>query len=118
MLIPGSLGIDAISQLKKIEPASELCIVDETKAELQKIIKTQSLKHRKSAEIALGIIKKLKIPSIKTKTFKNVDETIMELARDSNYGVATQDTELRQRLKRLKTPLFILRQKKYILRVK
>ena len=116
LLIPGSLGIDVMSLIKDVEPTAEFFIVDKTKQELEGIVEKQSKKHRDSAKFALKLIEQKNIAVIKTKTFKNVDEIIKEKADKEGFGVATQDKGLRDLL--INVPIFVLRQKKYILRVR
>ena len=112
LLIPASLGVDVFSQIKEIEPKAELFVIDKTVYELKKIINEQKGKNKKSAQIALQMVDKFKFKIIKTKTFKNVDEIIEEIAQNG-YAVATQDTALKRKLKG-KIKLIFLRQKKYV----
>ena len=119
MLIPGALGVDVISQIKEIEYKANLYVVDKTIDELENIVKTQKKKHRESAKLGLLMIKKFKLNIIKTtQTFKNVDEIIVDIVKNEGFGVATQDLGLKRRIKEYNAPLFVLRQKKYVLRVK
>ena len=112
LLIPASFGVDVFSQIKEIEPKSELFVIDKTIDELKKIAKEQRGKHKKNALIALQMVNKFKLKIIKTTTFKNVDEIIEEKAK-KGYAIATQDMALKRKLKH-KTKLIFLRQKKYV----
>ena len=114
LLIPASLGVDVFSQIKELEPKAELFIVDKTIDELKKIKKEQKGKNKKCAEIAIIMAHKFKLKILKTTTFKNVDEIIEEKAK-KGYAVATQDLELKRKLKKSGIKLVYLRQKRYVI---
>lgn len=114
LLISGQFNIDIFSELRRIcDFRYELYIIDKTINELEKIISTQSLKHKKYARIALDLIRIKNIKKIKTKEKNNVDELIIKKA-DKNTIVATQDIRLKSALKAKKIPIITLRQKKYL----
>jgi rRNA-processing protein FCF1 len=112
-------NIDIFSEIQRIcNLRYEICVIDKTIDELEKIIEKEKLKDRKAAKIALGIIKKGKIKIIKTvsknKRVKNVDLLILELIKKGSFIVATQDKELKRQIKEKEVPLIVLRQKKYL----
>ncbi len=101
-------GIDITSELERIcDFTFKLFIVDKTIDELKKI--TQQKKHKTWAKFALSLIERLKINVIKTNTDDYVDDIIVSL--NDEYITATQDKDLK---KRLKGPIIIIRQKKYL----
>jgi rRNA-processing protein FCF1 len=112
LLIPGTLGVDIFSQLYSIDPSAELCIIDRTIDELEKIKRKQK-KFKQAAELALQLIKANKVKAIKTEKVKNVDQIIAEKA-EKGYVVATQDKLLKKQLREKHIPVIILRQKKYL----
>ena len=117
LLIPGSFKVDIFSEIRKIEPLAEFYIIDKTIEELNKIIEKQALIFKRQAKIALELVDKFNVRRIETKTFKNVDQTILEIAKENGYAVATQDGELKKALKEQGIDVFVLRQKKYIAKV-
>jgi len=115
LLIPAQFKVDIFSEIDRImtEPY-EIYIVDKTIDELKKIIMDtrQKLKDRKAAGLALQLIEAKKIPQIKTEKDKSVDDLIMGL---KGYIVATQDIELKMRLKAKKVRIITLRAKKKLI---
>ena len=112
-LIPAQFNIDIFSELKNLG-FTKLYIVDRTLEELDKIIKEQSLKHRKSAKLALSLLKAKNVKIIKTNSSKDTDSVIAETAKELNYLVATQDLGLKRKLIKDKIKIITLRQKKYL----
>ena len=109
--------VDVFSEIRRIcDFPYELFIIDKTIDELKSIIEKQSGKNKAAAKLALTIIKTKKIKKIKTKQ-GTVDELILKIA-DKNTVVATQDMELKRRLKAKGIPLIVLRQKRHLILVK
>ena len=94
--------IDFLDELK----GEELYIVDKTKTELEKLIKGGKGKDKERAKVILALIKKNKIKEIKSKEQDYVDDTLAKL---NGYVIATQDKELKKRIKAKK---LIIRAKK------
>ena len=88
--------IDYVEELK----GYQLYALDKVITELEKL---------KKGKLALIILKKKKIKILKTNSKKSVDDLLVE---KKPYAVATQDKELKKRLKNRK--IFTIRQKKYI----
>ncbi len=119
LLIPAQFKVDIFSEIRRICDFSyELVVVPETVAELEGIAVSRgsSGKDRKAAKLALELLK-LKAFRVKVlknrKLFKRADEAILAIA-DKNSCVATQDAELRRRLREKAVRLIILRQKQYL----
>jgi len=105
--------VDIFSELKRIcDFPYELFIIDKTINELESIIEEQKGKHKAAAKLALAIIKNKKIKKIKTKE-GTVDGLILGIA-DKDTVVATQDMELKRKLRKKRVSLIVLRQKKYL----
>ncbi len=95
--------IDVFNLLK----SHNLIILDGVKKELENLIKEKKT-GRNEAKIALVLLKKNKIKVKKAKN-KNVDDAIVE----EKDAVATQDKELKKRLKGRK--IITIRQKKTLI---
>jgi hypothetical protein len=107
LMIPFQFKIDIISEINRIcNFKYELKIIDKTIDELENL-------NKKEAKAALKLIENKKIRKIVTKKDKIVDDLILELT-DKNIIVATQDKELKRKLKDKNTPIIVLRQKKYL----
>ncbi|MBU2640134.1 MAG: hypothetical protein KKG75_05530 [Nanoarchaeota archaeon] len=94
--------IDFLSELQ----GEELYIVDKTKNELEKLIKGEKGKDKERAKIILQLIDKNKIKQISSKKEDSVDATLAKL---KGYIIATQDKELKKRIRGKK---LIIRAKK------
>ena len=111
LLIPAQFKVDIFSEIDRLCDSSyKVYIFDKTINELEKIIKKQRGKHKAAANLALQLVKKFKIN--KLKATKNVDDAIVSLAKKERIIVATQDKELKKRLKG--TRLIVLRKKSYL----
>lgn len=115
LLIPGTLKVDIFSEINRIcNFKYTLHIVDKTLDELKKIIETQRGKYKSASNLALQLIKNKGVKTIKTKKDKLVDNLILDIAKKSKIIVATQDKELKKRLKAKNAGLIVLKQKKYL----
>jgi rRNA-processing protein FCF1 len=115
LMIPGQYKVDIFSEIERIlsEP-HELCIVEETIPELNRIVMSAGVKDKFAAKLALvlAIQKGLKrLPSSKGKVSAD-DEIVLE--SDENTYVATQDEGLRARVKEKGAKIIGLRQKRYL----
>ncbi len=115
LLIPSQFGVDIFSEIKRImDEEYELCIVDSTLDELDKLQITESGSDKKAAKLAKDLIKAKSIKVLKTEKNLNTDKLIVNLAKNPDFIVATQDKELKGILKGNKVPLIILRAKKHL----
>ena len=115
LLIPTQFNVDIFSEIDRIILENyKLYILDKSIDELKKIIadKKQKLKNKKAAKLALQLIKAKNLNIIKTKQDKPVDDIIADL---KGYIIATQDTELKKRLKAKKVKIITLRAKKKLI---
>ncbi|MBW3002548.1 nucleotide-binding protein [Candidatus Woesearchaeota archaeon] len=109
-----SAKIDYAEELRRILDFSyKTYIIDKTIDELDNIIETKKGKTKANAKLAKAILKAKKIPLIKTKKDKIVDELILKNAA-KNCIVATMDADLKRKLKAKGIPRIVIRQKKYL----
>lgn len=114
LLIPAQFHVDIFSEIERICDFSySLNVLDKTLDELNNIIEKQRGKHKQAALLALKLLKAKKVKVIKTKKDKYVDDILVDLAKEKETLIATQDTELK---KRLKNSIITLRQKKYLIK--
>ncbi|MBN1545011.1 nucleotide-binding protein [Candidatus Woesearchaeota archaeon] len=115
LLIPAQFKVDIFSEIQKImEVPYELCIVDRTLEELDKLKDSASGRDKQAARLALQLLKAKEVRSLKTEKNLNTDKLIVELAKPADFIVATQDMALKDVLKRKSVQLIVLRQKKYL----
>ncbi len=107
--------IDYVEELKRILDFNyKVYIIDKTLDELDNIIETKKGKAKTDTKLAKAILKANKIPEIKTKKNKIVDDLILEIVDKDNFIVATMDAELKRKLKKLGVSIVVIRQKKYL----
>ena len=112
LLIPAKFKVDIFSEIDRLcNFGYKLFIVDKTIGELNNIVDKQKGKEKAAAKLALLLIKNKKVEIIKTEEGK-VDDIILGL---NGYIVATQDKELKRRLKKKDLETITLRQKRYLI---
>jgi len=116
LLIPGQFMVDIFTELARIvnEPF-EMCIVDQSMIELNKLAATAKEKDRFAAKLALVLIRQKNLKTLHSfGNKKSVDDIIVTKA-DANTYVATQDKALRERVKEKGAKIIGLRQQKYLM---
>ena len=109
-----SWRVDFFRELERIIPfAYRLASVDKTLDELDTIITKGTQDVKIGARLALQLIMKKRIEIIKTDKNGYTDTLILKAA-DKDTIVATQDQDLKRRLKAKGIPVVIIRQKKYL----
>jgi len=115
LLIPAQFRVDIFSEIDRLMHESyELCILEGTIDELNKITEKQSGKDKKAAALALQLIASKKVKHLKTEKNLNIDKLIVEQAKNPDSIIATQDMALKRVLKRNNAHLIILRKKQYL----
>lgn len=94
-----------------------LCIIDKTLEELNKIMKTGKTRDSSAAKLGLAILgsftKQKSLKTLASFPEKSVDDAIVRKANKKVY-IATQDRELRKRAKKNGAHIISLKQKKYL----
>ncbi len=110
----GQFNLDIFSEIDRIchFPYS-LFILDKTINELENLIKKEKGKNKQAAKLAFLLIRKKKIPLLKTKE-DGVDNLLYDIA-DKDTIVATLDKELKKRLKGKGILTITMRQKRYLI---
>lgn len=116
LLIPGQFKVDIFSELDRICDFSfEIAVLDRTIEELKSIYEKQKGKDKRAAKLALGLLDAKKLAIIKTDDKeKSTDGAILDIAKAKGFIVATQDMELKKRLKESGVRCVYLRQKSYL----
>ena len=105
--------IDIFSEIDRIADFRyDIFILDKTIDELNNIIKTQKGKDKMAASLALQLINAKSIKQIKTKEGKTDDLIVENASKDT--VIATQDKELKRRVKLKSAGIICIRQKKYL----
>ncbi len=114
MLLLLADGIDIFTQIEDVlETKPEYIIIQPVLDELEKLIHNPSPKIRKKARFALEIAKeKCKIINYDYPKNKRVDDLIVKYALENSVIVATNDRELRKKLRSKGIPEIYLREEK------
>ncbi|MCB9361909.1 nucleotide-binding protein [Candidatus Woesearchaeota archaeon] len=114
LLIPAYFGVDIITGIEELLPGAELVIHPGTERELKNIQEKQRGKEKKAAALAMQIIRNNNINKLNMDCEGYVDGDILTLVDREKHIVATQDKELKDKLKKKGIPIIILRQKRYV----
>ena len=125
LLIPAAFNVDIFSEFNRLFPRNSLFILDKSIYELKHIELNQKGRYKQQAKIGIQMVKKYKITTIKTEkhinTYKstskilNVDDLIVDFALKEDYLIATQDKEIKAKIKKYNKKSIILKQKKYLI---
>jgi len=88
----------------------ELFVLDGTINELERLINSSSLSRKQAAKYALKLIQSLNIKVLKAEQ-EHVDDALVAL---KGYIVATEDAELKRRLRMIGVKILNIRQKKLV----
>lgn len=118
LMIPAVLRIDIYDEIARIAGITKVCTLDRSLDELKKLASTcKKAKERRSSELALEIALELqstgKLDVIKTDDDMTVDDLLVKMS-GPGLLVATQDKELKQRIRKRGGKIIVLRQKKYV----
>lgn len=114
LMTPFSLEIDVISELNRIiNQKYEIIIPRGVINELKGLSKNPNLKISKAAKLALEIAQRYKIVDLKTEN-GDMDELIVKFSKKEYCAVATNDQNLRRKLKSEGIPTIYVRQKSHL----
>ena len=104
--------IDIFRELERICDFNyEICVLEGTIRELERIMKEQRLRFKLTAKLAIALLKAKKVKILLSEGF--VDDLLVAYSQQGEV-VLTQDMALKKRLKR---PYLTIRGKKYVVRV-
>ena len=89
----------------------ELFVLDGTINELERLINISSLSKKQSARYALKLVQSNKINVLKAE-MEHVDDALVAL---DGYIIATEDAELKRRLRKKEVQILSIRQKKFVI---
>jgi len=111
LFVPFQFRIDIFKQLEDLLGKSEPIILSATLKELESLAKRQSIKMRRHAAAALDMAKKCSIVEVELEPYESYDDVILRTAKKWGCPVATNDTNLRKRLREARVTTIYLRQK-------
>jgi len=112
LFIPSQFKIDIFEQLMNLlNQRFEPVLLSSTHQELQSMAKKGSPKRRKQASLALELAKECRLVNIEKEAEETNDDVILRIAAQWKSPVATNDRELRRKLRNQDIPVIFLRGK-------
>ena len=110
-------GIDIFTQIEELlDTKPEYYVIEPVVKELEKIVAHGGVKERKAAKLALELVKKkCRVIEVSLSPDKSVDDLLLEIALRKGFIVATNDRELRRRLREAGIPEIYFREEKQLL---
>lgn len=110
-------GIDIFTQIEELlDTKPEYYVIEPVVKELEKIFAHGGVKERKAAKLALELVKKrCRVIEISLSPDKSADDLLLEIALREGFIVATNDRELRRRLREAGIPEIYFREEKQLL---
>jgi rRNA-processing protein FCF1 len=92
---------------RRFEPV----ILSSTQKELQGLAESRSPKQQKQAQLALRLAEKCRFIAVEKSLKETYDDVIVRVSAEWKSPVATNDRELRKRLRKVGVPVIFLRQR-------
>jgi rRNA-processing protein FCF1 len=116
LFIPAQFQLDIFEELANLlNQRFEHIILSSTQQELQGLSESDSLKTRKQALLALRLAEKCRVVPVEKGLEETYDDVIVRVAAEWKSPVATNDRELRRRLRIMGIPVIFLRQKRRLM---
>jgi len=112
LFVPSQFQLDIFEELANLlNQRFDPILLSSTQKELQKLAKEGSPKTRQQASLALKIAEKCRVVHVEKGLKETDDDVIVRMAAEWKCPVATNDQELRKRLRKLGVPVIFLRQR-------
>ena len=112
LLVPAQLKIDVFEGLMNLLNRNyESIVLSTTIDELRSLMTKGSPKLRKQAEMALKLAEKCDLINVDRRRGETNDDVIIRVAKQMKCLVATNDSELKKRLRNISAPVVYVRQK-------
>ncbi|MBS7609181.1 30S processome protein Utp24 [Candidatus Bathyarchaeota archaeon] len=109
------LGIDILRLLQEVlERSVEPIVLIPVFEELREVAKRDTTKAGREANFALRIVEKCILVEVEKRNDETVDDLILRTAKAWRCPVATNDRNLRRRLRKLGIPVVYVREKSYL----
>ena len=110
--IPSQFNLDIFEELANLlNQRFEPVLLSSTKKELQGLAKTNSPKTQKQAVLALRLAEKCRLIRVNKGLRETYDDVIVRVAVEWKSPVATNDSELKRKLRKCGVTVIFLRQK-------
>ena len=116
LFVPSQFHLDIFEELANLlNQRFEPILLSSTQKELQGLAESTSTKKRKQALLALRLAEKCRVIPVEKGSAETYDDVIVRVAAEWKSPVATNDRELRRRLRTLGLPVIFLRQKQRLM---
>ena len=110
--ISSQFNVDVFEELANlVNRRFKPVLLSSTQRELQGLAESSSPKQRKQAQLALRLAEKCRVVAVEKGLTETYDDVIVRVATEWKSPVATNDRELRKRLRKVGVPVIFLRQK-------
>jgi len=111
--IPSQFQLDIFEELANLlTQRFDPILLSPTRKELQEIVEKGSPKMRQQASLALKLAEKCRLVHVEKGSRETHDDVIVRVAAEWRCPVATNDRELRKRLRNTGVPVIFLRKKR------
>lgn len=112
LFLPGRFHIDILAECaallgERVDPL----LISQVRLELDKMASGRSVKRGLEASLALEYAKRLRFVTVESSPKEGTDDVISRLASEWRCVVATNDSELRRRLRDISVPVIYLRER-------
>jgi rRNA-processing protein FCF1 len=112
LFLPGRFHIDILAECaallgQRVDPL----LISQVRLELDKMASGRSAKRSREASLALEYAKRLRFVAVESGLKEGTDDVISRLAAEWECFVATNDRELRKRLRDISVPVIYLRER-------
>jgi len=112
LFVPFQFQIDVLKELENLVGKFEPVVLSTTVEEMKKIADGKSEKTRRQALSALKIAERCTLIEVERDVGEMYDDVVLRKAKELACSVATNDRDLRKRLRRAGIPTIYLRQRK------
>ncbi|MEM1989669.1 MAG: hypothetical protein QW782_03425 [Candidatus Bathyarchaeia archaeon] len=111
LLLPIQFKIDVFSEIEGLIGRFEPIVLSITVEELRRLLDRESEKVRRQVLSAMSLVERCKIMQANIRPGENYDDVLLRVAKEENCIVATNDRELRRKLRENNITTIFLREK-------
>jgi hypothetical protein len=115
LLAPHRFHVDIFSETEiALSEKVEFAVTNTVMDEIEKLIRESNPKFKRELLLAKTLARQCKIIDVDLKPGESVDDSLIRVAKENNFIVATSDTKLRKKLRKEGVRTLALRQRRYI----
>ena len=115
LFIPLRFGVDIFEELHRLLGRNVRCVVTTPIIDELRLLRTDAKpSFRKEVDFALGLVDRCEVMEASLDPCETVDDSIVRVASDGPFIVATNDAELRRRLRKAGVSVVFLRQRSHL----